>query len=114
MGWRGEGRERATLASGLVDVVEFGDLREAVGVAHGFADARGGEEFDVGHCLWRLFVREDHGKRGSFAGGVCEKGGEGCGRMSCGWEDMKSGVVVLMKRGACMGLNPIFIEGKGE
>ncbi len=66
MGWRGEGRERATLASGLVDVVEFGDLREAVGVAHGFADARGGEEFDVGHLLWRLFVREDHGEKGFF------------------------------------------------
>ncbi len=46
------GRKRGgkgTLASGLVDVVELGDLREAVGVAHGFTDAGGGEEFDVGH-----------------------------------------------------------------
>jgi len=55
MGWRGEGRERGTLASGLVDIVEFGDLREAVGVAHGFADAGGGEEFDVGHFEGRVF-----------------------------------------------------------
>lgn len=52
-GWGGG--ERGTLASGLVDVVEFGDLREAVGVAHGFADAGGGEEFDVGHFEGRVF-----------------------------------------------------------
>jgi len=66
----GRGRE-GTLAGGLVDVVEFGDLREAEGVAQGFAMAGWGEEFDVGHFVGLRSEGgreggEDRGKRGFF------------------------------------------------